>query len=410
MMGGICVFVGVSLPYIDGAKLSQKWLVRDASWFDEGVWTNWFTYQTQRDAGEYVSERQCIPLLPFNDTCATVSLPINQIQGRLGWPLGPGEHVSINNDVLYYYAYLFLFFGVGCTIGFLVHDWALIHATQKDYIWDWTGLNNGFPCLQYLWGLTACVGLCRCLKDNSKRRKMWLTLGIVMSPFVVLWNIVVLVVFLLPIMLFLFLRHPIRLSRFWIFLLLVNSSIYGIIMTIHEIAFIASDRYRPRYAVTWTVTALDGGVCECGCSFFMSKESLVNLLVIAVGVVIKSILSAFRCLKGLRRSQWANLMAVTFPIPVSAWSVYWTTPDGNPITHRSEGEPVQSEKAFDPFALMDEQPESKYTVVTLQPEFAYFEDEVLQRIYPKPFAAEQHTETIGKWKQICIDVYSTSQS
>jgi len=353
----------------------NQWLVRSDAWFEQKMWDKWAEYQTNRDASAYAKDNLCTPAVPFTDTCQTVSIPVNQIQGRLGWPLGTNETVSINNDVLYWYAYAFLFFGIGTTVGFLVHDWALIHSTQKDFILDLTGLQKGFPCLRHIWRMTALGSLCKCLKDNGRNKIVWLVVAIVMFPVVIVWNITILFLVWLPIMLLLFIRHPIRLSRFWIFLLLINASIYGLIMAFHEIAFISSQRYRPRFAVFWDVESIDGGNCHCGCSFFMSRTSLGRLLFIAVGVVIRSLLAALRCLKGLRRAQWANLMSVLFPVPVGAWSVYWTTPAGNPIQHRNEGEPVQSEKAFDPFALMDEQPESKYTTVTLKPEFAYYEDE-----------------------------------
>jgi len=39
------------------------------------------------------------------------------------------------------------------------------------------------------------------------------------------------------------------------------------------------------------------------------------------------------------------------------------------VQHRTEHDPVQGEIAFDPFALMDEQPESMGTVLVLKPEF-----------------------------------------
>jgi hypothetical protein len=60
-------------------------------------------------------------------------------------------------------------------------------------------------------------------------------------------------------------------------------------------------------------------------------------------------------------------MTVTFAVPLNAYAVEWTQPDGQPIQHRKEGEPVQGELAFDPFALMDEQPDSAHTVVNLRP-------------------------------------------
>merc|ERR1711879_487201 len=42
-------------------------------------------------------------------------------------------------------------------------------------------------------------------------------------------------------------------------------------------------------------------------------------------------------------------------------------PGSKPIRWRHEGEPVQSEPAFDPFCLMDEQPESAWTFPLIVP-------------------------------------------
>ncbi|CAK0820432.1 unnamed protein product [Prorocentrum cordatum] len=75
-----------------------------------------------------------------------------------------------------------------------------------------------------------------------------------------------------------------------------------------------------------------------------------------------------RCLKGLRRSQWASLLSVTFPVPLTVYPAVWRKPDGKPIDFRSEDMPEpQGEVAFDPFAMMDEQLDSASTTVQLRP-------------------------------------------
>jgi len=94
---------------------------------------------------------------------------------------------------------------------------------------------------------------------------------------------------------------------------------------------------------------------------------MLNLFFAGVFVSFKSFSLMFRNLKGLRRSQWAALMSVTFPVPLSVYTVDWRTPDGEPIEHRDEVTPVQGEPAYDPFALMDEQPESGFSTAKLQP-------------------------------------------
>merc|ERR1719253_1151716 len=102
----------------------------------------------------------------------------------------------------------------------------------------------------------------------------------------------------------------------------------------------------------------------------------MNLATIGFVTIIKSIFIAFRCLKGLRRSQWANLLSVLFPVPITMYEVDWRQPDGQQIRHRVEGVPVQSEVAFDPFAMMDEQPESRHTTIHLKPEPLHRYEEV----------------------------------
>ena len=66
---------------------------------------------------------------------------------------------------------------------------------------------------------------------------------------------------------------------------------------------------------------------------------------------------AFRCVKGLRRSQWANLITVLFSVPINVYPVTWGCLDVD--SEHSENEETQGEMAFDPFVLMDEQINSK---------------------------------------------------
>merc|ERR1711879_1023536 len=62
-----------------------------------------------------------------------------------------------------------------------------------------------------------------------------------------------------------------------------------------------------------------------------------------------------------------SLLSITYSIPVNVFPVHWTQEDGTPIRFRDVGEPVQGEPAFDPFALMDEQPRSEHYTVKLAP-------------------------------------------
>lgn len=90
---------------------------------------------------------------------------------------------------------------------------------------------------------------------------------------------------------------------------------------------------------------------------------------IAITGLVKSLMVAFRCVKGLRRSQWANLITVLFSVPINVYPVTWACLD---VESPREDEETQGEMAFDPFAaqrvrcmacatqvLMDEQINSK---------------------------------------------------
>jgi len=354
-----------------------EWLKRNdaADWYSPTVWKKWVQYMNDTDT--YVIEHACHPAKPIAASCSDAAIPARYVQGSLGYPMGNGEGPNFSNDVLHVYAYLFLMLGIGNLVGFLVHDWALIHVVNKNFVLDWTGLIQGFPGLLNIWSLTGIHAYKQFFKAPGRKRK-WsaFACGILVFPCFFAWSTVIFLIVLTPAIVMLFFWHPVRLSRFWIFCLLLATTIYGFVLFIHQIVFLSDLRWRPRYAVTWKVAATGGpSECECGCSYYMAPESIWRLAFIGVGVMIRSILAALRCLKGLRRSQWANLMSVMFPVPVSAYAVEWTTPSGEAIQNRKPGEPVQGEQAFDPFALMDEQPESRYTTVTLRPEFAYSVDD-----------------------------------
>eukprot|EP00928_Gymnodinium_smaydae_P075386 TRINITY_DN583_c0_g1_i5.p1 TRINITY_DN583_c0_g1~~TRINITY_DN583_c0_g1_i5.p1 ORF type:complete len:469 (+),score=39.83 TRINITY_DN583_c0_g1_i5:26-1432(+) len=251
---------------------------------------------------------------------------------------------------------------------------------------DWSGLSQGFPCLFVIWRMTGFNALVRCFTSPGRKRKACgIFMGVLFAPVWAVWSLLVFLFILAPVFVFLFCRYPIRMSRFWTFVLLLAASIYGLAMTITMVVFLANTKLRPRYAIVWEVAAPKESICYCGCAYLVSPQTLWRLFFIGVSVVIQSLLATMRCLKGLRRSQWANLMSVLFPVPVGVYAVKWTTPSGAPIQHRNEGEPVQDELAFDPFALMDEQPESRYTTCTLKPEFAY------------------DVDTSGRWKPLGMD-------
>jgi len=360
------------------------WLERgqdlDSLWASsELAWSAWIDYR-HLEVDEFLQKYSCQPKNPhlMATSCKEVKIPPRAFTERLGYPLGEGEDRDANNDMLHWFAYLFAALGTTNLIGFIVHDMTLIHNEHKDYVLDWPGFNDYFPSFGHFRLITGLKCLHALFTATGNGRKIVSRIcGVLLTPVVVVWATFAYSTILTPIMLLVYLRYPVRLSRFQLFVTLVATGIYGLCLTITSLVYLVSDDQRPRFALKWSVGGIEADIpCHCGCSYDISNGSLSNLLLIGVGVTFQSILTAFRCLKGLRRAQWANLMSVTFPVPVAAYEVMWTKPDGNPIQHRKDGEAVQAEKAFDPFALMDEQAESRYTTVTLKPEFAYDVDQL----------------------------------
>jgi len=206
-------------------------------------------------------------------------------------------------------------------------------------------------------------------------------LAVVLAPILLVWNVIVFNFIIFPLLLLAFLRYPIRMSRAWVCIVCLASSIYGLALTCLQVVYLASPNRRPRYAVTWQPEIPEAGPlvgnmtspalsdqCTCGCDYHISFHVCMNLTIVGVATTLKSLFVAFRCLKGLRRSQWANLLSVLFPVPMTIYSVTWRQSDGQPIRFRSEGMAVQEEVAFDPFAMMDEQPDSAFTTLHLRPE------------------------------------------
>jgi len=187
-------------------------------------------------------------------------------------------------------------------------------------------------------------------------------------PVFIVWGTLAFFVIWGPVATVLYFVYPISLSRGAVFINACLFVLYGLAMTICGIIFIANEDTRPMYAVTWKTSATQNGLdCSCGCTYSINTGASVQFTFIGASVVWKAFIIGFRCLKGLRRSNWANLLTVMFPVPLNVYPVEWTQPDGRPIQHRTEDDPVQGELAFDPFALMDEQPSSAETILVLKP-------------------------------------------
>eukprot|EP00933_Yihiella_yeosuensis_P007287 TRINITY_DN112246_c0_g1_i1.p1 TRINITY_DN112246_c0_g1~~TRINITY_DN112246_c0_g1_i1.p1 ORF type:complete len:419 (+),score=68.79 TRINITY_DN112246_c0_g1_i1:91-1257(+) len=147
------------------------------------------------------------------------------------------------------------------------------------------------------------------------------------------------------------------------------SAILCVLWSIVFVSHLSSDTHV--YAVLWGV--YEKGLpssCICMCTFPISRPVIWRVAVLGIGVCFHSVNLTLRALKGLRRAQWANMFSVLYSVPIEAFPVVWERPKesgGGPIMWRKEGEAVQSEPAFDPFCLMDEQPESAWTRTIIAP-------------------------------------------
>lgn len=323
--------------------------------------------------------------------CTLTRIPALTMNWGLGYPLGDPDWFGSVNDGLFVYANIFAMLCFLNVLGFIIHDLALLDDTHKNYVLDWPGLNQGFPMLARFPTITFVPQVIRLIIRNIARAKVknsayWIVvvIGVLLLPVLLVWAVVAFLIILVPTMILLFLFNPIRLSRIWVFIALVAMAVHGLILVILQLIYVTNERLRPRYALTWRI--IDGS-CECGCNFYMTSEVHERLLLIGLGTMLQSILTAVRCLKGLRRSQWANLLSVLFPVPVAVYSAKWHDPlSDQPPKGRDEFTGAQEEIAFDPFALMDEQPASKYYTLVLEPRLKYKIDDGGRW---KPFGEEE---------------------
>uniref|UniRef100_A0A7S2QQL6 SAM domain-containing protein n=1 Tax=Zooxanthella nutricula TaxID=1333877 RepID=A0A7S2QQL6_9DINO len=325
--------------------------------------------------GTFIDQNRCVPSNVADlgeQQCATVHVPLHGMGGKLGTPMG--VEYSWANDTVEVYGYLFLWMTFWMWIMITVHDLALLTVNNRDYILDLRGIKRVFPCWRKLyillgfrcWKRMACGGGILVARRRFLQKPMRIV-SVICAPVFLLWAIIAFLVVVLPVVSTFFVIYPVRLSRAVIFVNCLSSAIFGLVLTFHCIAFVSRVDRRQIYAVTWSAGGQDASPCVCGCMYPLSGGTCSTLLLIGAAVAYKSSILAFRCLKGLRRSNWANLLSILFPIPLTAYEVAWTRPDGQPIQRRKTGEPVQGEPAFDPFALMDEQPNSQRTTVAFMP-------------------------------------------
>lgn len=293
-------------------------------------------------------------------TCRNPLLPLGSITGELG-----SLH-TVNSGVNPFkvWSILFLALTTLLSVCILIHDLALLHETLRPQILSLPNMKYATPCL---WDCLACT---KCRRRWRRRlrvlpchRALWTFL----VPCITLFQVIAFMVFMYPFSLLVCFVAPVKMSRIMVFL----SSILCILWSIVFVVVTALLDNHP-YAVLWGISdpRTMAHSCLCLCEFPLSRQVLGRVVLLGVGVCWHSLNLTLRALRGLRRAQWANMFSVLYAVPIEAFPVVWDRPPeagGGSIRWRTEGQAVQSEPAFDPFCLMDEQPESGWTRVQIAP-------------------------------------------
>lgn len=284
-------------------------------------------------------------------TCRNPSIPLEFVVGEFG---SLRTVKGVNPFKLWSILFLILTSLSGFSI--VIHDLALLEEGLRPSILSLPNMKYATPCLwEWMAGLQ-----CRRRMRFLRRRYRWFW-GLLV-PVWTFAQVFAFIILLYPVAFSVFLLAPIRMSRIMVFLSSILCIVWSIIFVI-ETAVNAQP-----YAVLWGVATESGNNCICLCEFFLSRSVILRVCVLAATIILHSVNLTLRALKGLRRAQWANMFSVLYSVPIEAFPVVWSRPDGDPIRHREEGEAIQSEPAFDPFCLMDEQPESAWTRGSILPE------------------------------------------
>lgn len=297
------------------------------------------------------------PALPKtigDSTCTNPTLPLTSITGDLGTL----RTVSGVNPFKLW-SLLFLVLTSLLSLSIVIHDLALLNEHLRPLILSVPNLKYARPCL---WEWLSCLQ-CRRRMQRLRRRNRCLWTFLV--PVWMFFQVLAFMVVLYPAAFLVYMVAPVRMSRIMVFLSAILCMLWSIIFVIET----ALDT-QP-YAVLWGAKEPEFNTnCICHCQFFLSRSVILRVVVLGAGVCWNSFNLTFRALRGLRRAQWANMFSVLYAVPIEAFPVFWDRPadaGGGPIRHRREGEAIQSEPAFDPFCLMDEQPESAWTRVQVMP-------------------------------------------
>ncbi|CAE7515118.1 unnamed protein product [Symbiodinium natans] len=241
-----------------------------------------------------------------------------------------------------------------------LQDLALLAEDQRPFILSIPNMKYATPCL---WDCLTCV------RGRRQTRRIWSQNRCTLALLVMLWSLFQAVAFMVvmyPFSLLVCVYAPVKMSRIMVFLSSILCAMWAVVFVVFTSLV---DTHA--YAVLWGVSEPGSDTsCLCLCEFPLSRPVVLRIVVLGIGVCWHSINLTLRALKGLRRAQWANMFSVLYSVPVEAFPVVWERPQeagGGPVKWRTEGEAMQSEPAFDPFCLMDEQPESAWTRAIIAP-------------------------------------------
>jgi len=335
-----------------------------SGWFSQDAWTTWT--EMAIDQRLYVKENECVVTEAQGGqrgVCDKVRFPASDLSNNLGFPLS--KDTTSTGDLISIGSTWFLYLGLSLWFTMTVHELALTSVRNHNDVLDLIGVRQKFPKFIKFSGWVMGYTPFKKMRNCGKAVKI---LAWILLPVFIVWGIAAFSFIWCPVALVLYIFHPISLSRGAVFVFACLFVLYGLAMTICGIIFIADEDTRPMYAVTWQTQATKNEkFCSCGCTYHISMSASQTFTLIGLSAVWKAFIIGFRCLKGLRRSNWANLLTVMFPVPLNIYPVEWKDKDGRPIQHRTGDDPVQGELAFDPFALMDEQPDSAETILVVKP-------------------------------------------
>lgn len=379
-----------------------------------------------------------------SEQCANVSLPLTAYHGDLG-RLFTIERLfnPLRAWTALWGVITLLMIGM-----ILWHDMLLLFPEYRPQILTRTALRDEFPTL------SKCIRWIEFRDVMCTIKKKVIGVWVVLLPCQVAWTFCIYVIAMYPLLLISFLRYPRKLSRIMVFHTGILSICWSLICVVYT-AFIDNSDIEATdlYTIFWNRKSIQA-TCVCYCQYPLKGEVVTQVVLLSSLTCICSFGIAFRALKGLRLSNWASLLSVTYVVPIESFPVRWERPvqekkvevtapegvamlglgplhsrvvegqggwlvehlekdswaeeagiregdelvalndqsvsrvggddlrpegkrplalrfvrrtGGGPIRFRTPGEDVQGEPAFDPFCLMDEQPESCMQAVHLVP-------------------------------------------